>query len=196
VVGPVEPSLPPSRPLGGHVAFLGAGTVSLRTPLPCHTSHPCVPRRYYCINGTRFGCPAGTFQGSTRKSSVSDCAACNAGGYCGVASAAPAPCGNDSVYCPSGSSVPLPVGPGYYSTGFVGARSSRAQCPAGQFCPGDGLAYDCPAGYVLRAPWRTVQVLPWPPVVCALVLLHGTSTPVSGAGVLCAHHPPTGSTAT
>lgn len=122
---------------------------------PC--AHLCLrTRRYYCINGTKLGCPAGTFQSNIRKSLSSDCGTCTAGGYCGAASAVPTNCGNDSVYCPSGSSAPLPVGPGYYSTGVAGARSARVQCSAGQYCPGDGLAYDCPAGYVAYPPHHPV----------------------------------------
>ncbi len=106
--------------------------------------------RFYCANGTRIGCPAGTFQNALRKSSESDCRPCTAGGYCGLASSAPTPCGNNSVYCPTGSSAPLLAGAGYYTDGFPGARSVRVLCTAGQYCPGDGVGYDCPAGCVPR----------------------------------------------
>jgi hypothetical protein len=100
----------------------------------------------YCVGGVLIQCPAGTFQGGTRKISLSDCRRCNAGGYCPLGSAAAVPCGPDTKYCPAGSAAPLDAGPGYYTEGVVGSRSSAVQCAPGTYCPGDGLAHDCPPG--------------------------------------------------
>jgi hypothetical protein len=57
----------------------------------------------------------------------------------------PVPCGNDSVYCPLGSAVPLVAGPGFYTLGTVGSRYDRAVCPLGRWCV-EGVARDCPSG--------------------------------------------------
>jgi hypothetical protein len=62
--------------------------------------------------------------------------------------ATPLPCGNSSLYCPVGSEAPVVVGAGYYSVGVVGSsvKFGRELCSVGQYCPGDGVAYDCPSG--------------------------------------------------
>ena len=105
------------------------------------------PPGAYCVGGVRVLCPPGTFQSGVRKSNISDCAVCTAGGWCGQGVASPSLCGNDSVYCPVGSSQPVPAGSGYFTQGFSGSRSSKALCDPGWYCPSDGRAYQCPAGY-------------------------------------------------
>jgi hypothetical protein len=69
----------------------------------------------------------------------------------------PTPCGNQTVYCPTGSVVPQFVQAGFYSdagtgsVGIVGATanftimSRQVECPAGYYCTG-GVAYGCPPG--------------------------------------------------
>jgi hypothetical protein len=104
------------------------------------------PAGYYCAGGVRTACPAGTYQGGTRRAVLGDCRVCTAGGFCPPASAVPTPCGNDSVYCPTGSSAPSPAGPGYFTEGNLGGRVARSACDPGSYCPGDGAAYPCPAG--------------------------------------------------
>jgi hypothetical protein len=42
-------------------------------------------------------------------------------------STTPTPCGNATVYCPAGSSVPLTISPGYYSSGDTSASSNSSQ---------------------------------------------------------------------
>ena len=71
---------------------------------------------YYCIGGIQLACPAGTYQQGTKRSSALDCVTCDAGGYCGIASAVPTPCGGDSYYCPPGSFFPLVAAPGGYES--------------------------------------------------------------------------------
>jgi hypothetical protein len=61
-------------------------------------------------------------------------------------------CGDASVYCPTGSYVPTPVTPGYYTIGNDGdarntTRVSQALCPVGHFCTG-GVLYQCPGAWV------------------------------------------------
>jgi hypothetical protein len=64
-----------------------------------------------------------------------------------LGSAAPMPCGSPTLYCPSGGAAPLVAGLGFYTDGGTPTqRSVRMQCAPGQYCPGDGMSYDCPPG--------------------------------------------------
>lgn len=56
-------------------------------------------------------------------------------------------CGRSDVYCPVGSSLPLPVSKGYYSTGgkSEATRSAIEICEEGTFCA-KGEKYLCPSG--------------------------------------------------
>ncbi len=65
------------------------------------------PAGSYCSGGVRQLCPPGTFQSSLRQSNVSSCDACAPGGFCQEGSSGPLPCGNDTVYCPAGSTAPV-----------------------------------------------------------------------------------------
>ncbi len=82
----------------------------------------------------------------------------------------PLPCGNDSMYCPLGSSAPLEAGPGHYTDGPPGYRSSRVVCPLGHYCPGNGSAVECPPGFFGNQ----------------LALTNATCSGRCGDGVLCA----------
>ncbi len=68
----------------------------------------------------------------------------------------PSPCGNETVYCPTGSGTPQVVQAGYYSDVAVAAgverpaapltlslMSRQVQCPKGYFCTG-GQQVACP----------------------------------------------------
>lgn len=55
-------------------------------------------------------------------------------------------CGDISVYCPIGSTLPLPVSVGYYTVGGDNAtRSAQKQCEPGFYCV-DGEQFACPPG--------------------------------------------------
>merc|ERR1711968_32149 len=99
-------------------------------------------------------CPAGTF-GATASLFNSSCSGpCQKGYWCpkeSVSSTANK-CGNVTVYCPEGSSIPLAVPAGYYSVSSDGndildvgsvqdehdedLRSAVVECPKGWYCPG------------------------------------------------------------
>jgi hypothetical protein len=96
------------------------------------------PPGYYCVGGVQTACPPGTFQSGVRKTSEGDCRVCPSGFYCPAGTAAPVPCGADDVYCPLGSRVPLTAGPGFFTDGAPGGRSTVEPCGPGSYCPGDG----------------------------------------------------------
>lgn len=96
------------------------------------------PPGYYCAGGVQTPCPPGTFQSGLRKTSESDCRSCLLGFFCPAGTAAPVPCGNDTVYCPPGSKEPLLAGPGLFTDGAPGGRSTVELCGPGTYCPGDG----------------------------------------------------------
>lgn len=73
------------------------------------------------------------------------------------------PCGAANLYCPSGSSAPIFVDPGFYTIGGYGDddravvrrpdegrgaafRGDVALCPPGWYCTGDGGGVKCPPG--------------------------------------------------
>ncbi len=116
-----------------------AATTTMSQQLPC-------PRGYYCSEGVRHPCPAGTFLGRTRAVNATQCMTCVPGGYCPSGSGAPRLCGGPNLYCPAGAPEPLVAGPGYYTVGLEGARSLLLLCPPGSYCPGDGYALECPEG--------------------------------------------------
>ena len=54
-------------------------------PMTDYTPYPC-PVGHYCPNGTEWatqhGCPAGTYNPSTKLENVTSCTQCDAGRYC------------------------------------------------------------------------------------------------------------------
>ncbi|CAM9516582.1 unnamed protein product [Chrysoparadoxa australica] len=115
-----------------------------------HSQHECEPG-YYCIDGIRRQCPAGSYGSRVREVDASCQGICQAGYYCPPSSTSPTqePCGTGpELYCPEGSSTPTAVMVGYYTNEDRDEtlRSSQLVCPIGHFCPGDGRRYLCPAG--------------------------------------------------
>ncbi|KDO25587.1 hypothetical protein SPRG_08886 [Saprolegnia parasitica CBS 223.65] len=108
---------------------------------------PC-PLGSYCVDGTSFPCPGGTYGGVTQLTRPTCSGLCAPGYYCPPGSVASQAfsCGNVSVYCPPGSTQPLAVSVGYYTTGGTNStRSGQALCPIGSFCQ-HGVLYQCPSG--------------------------------------------------
>jgi len=86
-------------------------------PVDLKTSQHLCPEGFYCDNGLRHACEAGTYGASTGQSDKSCDGNCLAGYYCLSASISPHqfPCGNSTVYCPEGSKLPILIEDGYYS---------------------------------------------------------------------------------
>lgn len=109
---------------------------------------PCVPGSW-CKDGISSYCPPGRFGCSGYLSEEGCSGPCAAGHYCeeGAISAQEHRCGNETVYCPTGSSAPVVVDVGYFSNedGPADRRSSQEICPRGSWCF-DGTRTLCSAG--------------------------------------------------
>jgi hypothetical protein len=105
------------------------------------------PSGSYCLAGEERLCPAGRYQRDLRASSEGSCRACvDAGFFCRIGTASPLMCGGDDVFCPAGASEPVRAPAGQFTEGPPGARTVATVCSIGYYCPGDGLAFQCPAG--------------------------------------------------
>jgi hypothetical protein len=109
---------------------------------------------HYCVSGVRYPCPSGTFNPYSGKSSVKDCRKCKRGWYCksGSRESKQFPCGGIDRYCEEGSSEPLYVSVGHYTTGGeaynhnrINHRTNQMICPVGHYCD-DGAKFPCPRG--------------------------------------------------
>lgn len=141
---------------------------------PCSGFRPCEPG-FYCTNEMRYSCPAGTY-GATESLSNSSCSGtCQAGYWCPPESTSSTSrkCGNVTVYCPTGSSIPLAVPAGYYSVSSDGSdmldlglvhdehdedlRSGVVECPQGWYCPGQNDAAGQASGRRVHCPGGTFR---------------------------------------
>ena len=108
------------------------------------------PLGHWCNRGEKHACPAGRYANITKESTSLCTGPCMEGHYCPEASVSSMqyPCGNTSMYCPLGASVPRKVPAGYYSTPLASSpamRKSIAICDAGFWC-NEGNRYACPKG--------------------------------------------------
>mmetsp|Transcript_6735 Transcript_6735/g.11070 ORF Transcript_6735/g.11070 Transcript_6735/m.11070 type:complete len:1107 (+) Transcript_6735:128-3448(+) len=124
----------------------------------CETGH-------YCVDGKKFECPLGTYTDEEGTTDPQCKDLCDPGYYCLTGSPSPRhyACGNASVYCPRGSSVPKSVHNGFYceiTGGSQGADrfwsselktcSVELPCEPGSYCLG-GERRLCPPG---KYGWR------------------------------------------
>ncbi|KAL4094950.1 hypothetical protein PRIC1_010600 [Phytophthora ramorum] len=167
------------------VATLGDGVASNASVYTRSEQFPC-ERGYSCRDGVRSPCPAGYYGDGSLETRTTCAGVCSRGFYCPLASrnSTARVCGDASVFCPSGSAIPTPVWPGYYSVrllpdgassllvsdvGFeeYSVASSGEQAPtneairdaqrmseAGTFCV-DGKKILCPAGRYGEKPGET-----------------------------------------
>lgn len=130
-------------------------------PAPAKTSQELCPPGYYCPgDGLRHKCQSGHF-GERSGLTISTCdGLCMSGYYCppGSTSSHQLPCGNATVVCAEGSSVPQQVLSGFYSASsndiqipglsYAGPNSTKdvaLQCEVGYYCK-EGVKYQCPGG--------------------------------------------------
>ena len=87
------------------------------SPIDSRVSQHICPKGYWCKDGVRYPCDAGTFGDSLGLKNNYCSGSCSAGYYCPAGSSSPNqyPCGNSTVYCPVGSKLPRLVERGYYS---------------------------------------------------------------------------------
>lgn len=113
---------------------------------------------YYCEGGQAFKCPSGRYGDSSYLWNSSCSGICAQGYYCppGSVTANQFVCGNNTVFCPTGSGSPTPVSEGYYTFGFgstdthpdldfVETRYGQSICPVGEYCT-EGRRFKCPSG--------------------------------------------------
>jgi len=115
------------------------------------------PPGSFCAGGEQAPCRAGSFGARVNETSPHCSGPCDPGHFCSAGSASPRQhqCGGSAVYCPIGSSAPLPVLPGFFSVGGLApaanaTRSDVTVCPVGHFCSG-GILRQCPAGVLGNA---------------------------------------------
>ena len=152
---------------------LGYYAVSSETTEGAYSSQVVCPRGFYCIDGTKYPCPAGRYGGQVMETNSSCTGVCRAGSYCPPASTRVRQhgCGNASVYCPEGSEAPTRVSTGHYTVGneyvndtwywqeiqtyadFTAGenfhelhRVSQQACEPGYYCEEDGIKRGCPPG--------------------------------------------------
>ena len=135
------------------VRFLNDGLYGENISLTRYRQFECEPG-YFCKNGLRFPCPAGSYGSATRETRETCEGKCLAGYYCLEASTTPTAnlCGSAQFYCPQGSSAPRYVDVGYYTNESepIFARSTQLPCPPGSYCTSDGLRHLCPKGTYAR----------------------------------------------
>lgn len=109
---------------------------------------------YYCLDGIKYVCPAGYFGNQTLLNDSTCSGPCPPGFYCplGTIRGETNPCGNSSLYCPLGSSIPIVVPRGYFSVDKQGiefsdskTKSAILPCPYGSYCI-NGIKLLCPSG--------------------------------------------------
>lgn len=112
---------------------------------------------FYCVGAVRYACPPGTYQPIYGASSEAACLLGPPGYYLPYTNhSRPTdhPCGDASVYCPTGSTAPTPVTAGWFTTGGLfsrvgiaenSTRLAQSPCAPGWYCEG-GIARQCPAG--------------------------------------------------
>ncbi|KAF4127591.1 hypothetical protein GN958_ATG23220 [Phytophthora infestans] len=161
-----------------HDTFCPAGSAKPRAPRPGthvvkttrRTEEVACPVGSFCSpneapGGSRL-CPGGTFGNVTGLASATCSGQCNAGHFCprGSISATQLSCGSVDTFCPSGSSIPTLVSPGFYTVGLGIPTSSVAvdvleaeqakdritrvaqrRCEPGHYCV-KGERFACPAG--------------------------------------------------
>lgn len=103
---------------------------------------------FFCRRGVKRRCAAGRFGADPAEQSRDCSGPCDLGFFCkeGSSNRRQNPCGNPSVFCPSGSSSPHIVPAGYYSVnGTDSTRSAILHCPPGHYCV-SGIKRPCAAG--------------------------------------------------
>eukprot|EP01041_Mallomonas_annulata_P008562 gene8562-17664_t len=153
--GSVKPSICPKGhfcPDGKTRVACPAGLYGGRTGLKDSRCSGLCRRGYYCEEGSvssmQAQCPGGRY-GETEGLQSANCSGpCEQGYFCpaGSDNSRANSCGGIDTFCPEGSTSPLTVSIGHYSTaGDISHRSSQMPCEKGFFCYG-GEKFICGAG--------------------------------------------------
>ena len=103
---------------------------------------------WYCVSGVRLPCPDGVYGSDTGLSTPLCSGQCSPGYFCTAGAVVPnqTQCGDVSVYCPLGSSVPQAAPGGVFTNGGDDVtRTMVTACPTGYYCV-NGTSRACPVG--------------------------------------------------
>ena len=110
---------------------------------------------FFCANGVKAPCPAGSFGNAFGLSDILCSGYCFAGYFCPAGSivGTSIACGSSDLYCPIHTLTPNKVPMGYYSIDTnnlevaetIAFRAAVIICPIGYYCE-RGLRYSCAAG--------------------------------------------------
>ena len=157
-----ETSLPVNCPAGTYNPSFGIGSADECLPCPAGSyclegsnaiTGPC-GMGYYCLinstGSTQEACPQGTYRNESGAAQQSDCATCEVGHYCPIATQDPVVC-PQGFYCTSGLAAPIPCPSGTYGASTMLTMSSDCtDCDAGSYCSSEGLLAPtglCDPGY-------------------------------------------------
>eukprot|EP00750_Incisomonas_marina_P016607 INCI19214.1.p1 GENE.INCI19214.1~~INCI19214.1.p1 ORF type:complete len:6126 (+),score=1170.25 INCI19214.1:309-18686(+) len=142
---PLGSSVPEPCPVGTYSNVAGLETENDCTPCPdgydckgtnltTYENYPCALGSF-CVGGSAYGCPAGTYGGGAGYADPSECDECPSGNYCPyvngtVGTVTPIPC-DPGFICPPGSGEQSECPIGYYCADAL----SKVVCPAGYYCP-------------------------------------------------------------
>ena len=154
------------RPSVVHVGYYTVGPTNATDDATMADETPCEPG-HYCVDGSRYVCPAGQFGCSSHLTTAACSGSCVAGFYCPAGSTlnTQLACGGTAAtsdaaayYCPAGSGSRASVGDGNYTVGSPGdsphVRTGQAVCPRGAYCSG-GVQVRLPPADVSCSPLAT-----------------------------------------
>ena len=105
---------------------------------------------YWCENGVRFECFEGHYGAEKGLVSGTCSGQCYAGFYCEKQSTSPMQyvCGDETFFCPIGSSAPTPVSDGHYTIDPAenGGMTAERLCGIGHYCTA-GEQHECWPGH-------------------------------------------------
>ena len=123
------------------------------------------PRGFFCMNGTAFPCPPGTYSSALRAEDISFCLPCEPGFLCPEEATVeyeqnPCPVGH---YCEEGQFTLVACPPGTHRNETMGKNVTDCFiCPAGLYCPENGTVHGIPCEISESCPEGTVNPIPCP----------------------------------
>ena len=166
---------------------VGSYSTPLSSPADVRESFAECPPGSTCSGGVRSECPPGRY--NDKFGHTTECPLCPPGYFCTGGTTSPSlTCDTPDVYCPVGSSAPLPVGDGNFSIA-TGSSLYFAQevCPPGSHCAA-GVKHACPGGRFGSLPSETRSLCEGPCAAgwyCPAGSVSPTQEPCGGTHLAC-----------